>query len=110
MAERASERYTSAATGTTAPRTRPNCGDSQPGWFGSFHSDQRFTWGNCSPTARTNSPNMPGRGRQVWRLTIDPLQREAQAGPEPVTVSSTDIPRTSAPAIRSVSTSQLPGG
>src|SRR3954449_1283724 len=100
----------SAATGTTTPRTRAYWGESQPGWFGSFQIDQRLTCGNCVPTARTKSPNIRGRGRQVRRLATDPLQRDAHAGPAPVTVRMTDRPRASGPAIIAPSMSQVPGG
>src|SRR3954454_21080578 len=100
----------SAPTGTTPPRTRPYCGESQPGWFGSFQIDQRVTWGNCAPTARTKSPYIDGRGRQVRRFAIEPPHRDAHAGPAPVTVRTIDSPRACAPATRVVSASHVPGG
>src|SRR3954463_1211435 len=99
----------SAATGTVTPRTFAYWGDSHPGWLGSFQIDHRLTCGNCVATARTKSPNIRGRGRHVRRLATDPWQRDAHAGPAPVTVRMTDSPRASAPAIIAPSMSQVPG-
>ena len=96
--------------GTVTPRTLAYCGESQPGWLGSFQIDQRLICGNCVATARTKSPYMLGRGRHVRRFASEPLQREAHTGPAPVTVRMTDSPRASAPAIIEASTSQVPGG
>src|SRR3954451_18287519 len=75
-----------------------HCGVSQPPWFGSFQSDPRFTGGARGPRAVTNLPYSAGLGLQMRRALAEPPHEEAHAGPGPVGVSSTEMPRALAPA------------
>src|SRR3954454_5900610 len=75
-----------------------HCGVSQPPWFGSFQSDQRFTVGKRRPRAVTNCPYSAGFGLQMRRALAEPPHEEAHAGPGPVGVRSTVMSRAAAPA------------
>src|SRR4051795_11503925 len=80
---------------------------SQRPCFGSFQSDQRFTVGKRWPRAVTNCPYSAGFGLQMRRALAEPPHEEAHAGPGPVGVSRTVMPRALAPAT-SASTSPSP--
>ena len=93
-----------------------HCGDSQPPWLGSFHSDHMLTRGSVArepfssrnvpskrlPTAMTNFLNSLTRGLNVRCDALDPFGFLACAhrGPGPVMLKYTRIPRSVAARTR----------